>query len=276
MEEIKLIALDMDGTLLDDNKGLSQENIDAMEKALDEGIMVVPATGRTVNGVHPYFIENPRIHFAVCSNGALIVNLDTKEILYTAPIAKEVLIEMESLFPSDEILFDIFRDGEIYTDKTSAEKLEEFDISPVVREYIRQSRTPVPDIREWMKNLPEDNLTEKATIYFKTRQSQDKGWETLKQIQGVELASSMGPNIEINDTKATKGQALEWFAEYLDISMAQVMVCGDNGNDLDMIEKAGIGVAMGNAIDEVKASADVVTDTNENSGVAKAIHKYAL
>lgn len=276
MEPIKLIALDMDGTLLDDNKELSEKNKEAIEKALDAGILVIPATGRTTNGLHRFFLENPRIHLAVCSNGALVYNMDTGEVLHTASLSKQKIKELENLFVGKEVLFDVFRNGEVFTDAHSPGKLAEYNIDPMIIEYLMASRTPVPDLKEWIDELPEDDYNEKITVFFKDNDSKMAGWEMLSKQDGINISSSLGPNIEVNASGATKGQALAWLAEHLDIPLSQVMACGDNGNDLDMIETVGLGVAMGNAIDEVKEIADVVTETNNDHGVAKAIEKHAL
>lgn len=276
MSKVQLIALDLDGTLLDGEKEISQENQKAIEKALDAGIIVIPATGRTSNGLDPYFWENPRIYLAICANGAVVENFKTNEVLHRASLSKEKLVKMERRFAKENVLFDVFREGKIYTDTSSAEKLANFHIDPAVVKYIQDSRTPVPNIAEWIENLPEDDLTEKATIFFKSEAEKNISWDKIRGEEGLLITSSMGPNLEINSDKASKGQGIRWLANHLNIPIEKVMACGDNGNDLDMIEAVGVGVAMGNAVEEVKAAANVITETNINHGVAKAIEKYAL
>lgn len=204
MQDIRLIGLDLDGTVFDDAKHISPRNLAAIEAAVQAGIIVLPATGRTATGVPQAFTGIPGVHYALISNGASVIDMRT-----------------------------------------------------VLQEKVGQ--------------------VEKFSVMYPKVELRDEAWRAvLAACPDVEATSSLGSNIELNAPGVTKGSGLLALAEKLGLRRDQVMAVGDSGNDLSMIENAGLGVAMGNATPEILAAADAVTADNNHDGVALAIEKYAL
>ena len=144
-----------------------------------------------------------------------------------------------------------------------------------LRDYFRKTRIEVPDLRTVLQEKV--GQVEKFSVMYPKVELRDEAWRAvLAACPDVEATTSLGSNIELNAPGVTKGSGLLALAEKLGLRRDQVMAVGDSGNDLSMIEDAGLGVAMGNATPEILAAADAVTADNNHDGVALAIEKYAL
>lgn len=274
MKEIRLVALDLDGTVFNDEKEISPRTLAAIRAALAKGVDVLPATGRTVTGVPREFADIPGVRYALTSNGASVVNLQTGERLVSLPF-EEALAEqtLDVISPFGGML-SVFINGESYT----AAGISEADMEMVpanLRAYFRKTRNLVPDMHKVMQEHPHE--IEKFSILYPTEAQRDAAWAAVAAAcPELELASSIERNLEINAPGVSKGRGLMALAQRLGLAPEQVMAMGDSGNDRTMIELAGLGVAMGNATEEIKAVADVITEDNNHDGVARAIEKYVL
>ncbi|WP_283679324.1 sugar-phosphatase [Lentilactobacillus sp. Marseille-Q4993] len=265
--DIKLIAIDIDGTLLNDDHELTQNTIDAITAAREKGVKVVLCTGRPLSGVKPYLDKlaiDGKEEYAITFNGAMAQNLEGTVITHhTLAYDDFLLTEMYSrkynahyqIETTDEIIatnqeLSPFTIGESYlvrlpiVYKTPEQITNDLTISKAMfvdfPEVIDRLKTELP------KSLSEDLYVVQSEPYF----------------------------IEVMNKKASKGNTLSELAEQLGLTAENVMAIGDQGNDLTMVKYAGMGVAMGNGIDDVKAAANFVTKTNQENGVAYAINKY--
>lgn len=274
MKEIRLVALDLDGTVFNDQKEISSRTLQAIQAALAKGVDVLPATGRTVTGVPREFADIPGVRYALTSNGASVVDLQTGERLVNLPF-EETLAErtLDLVMPFGGML-SVFINGESYTAaETSGDGLEM--VPPNLRAYFRKTRNLVPDMHKVMQEHPRE--IEKFSILYPTEAQRDAAWAAVAAAcPELELTSSIERNMEINAPGISKGRGLMALAQRLGLATEQVMAVGDSGNDRTMIEMAGLGVAMGNATEEIKAAADVITEDNNHDGVALAIKKYVL
>ncbi|MBS4535081.1 HAD family phosphatase [Clostridium sp. D2Q-14] len=272
--KVNLIALDMDGTLLSDDKTLSAKNKRVLNQAINKGIIIVPATGRPMAGMPKEILKNEDIKYAICSNGAAVVNLREDKVLYSCYLKQEIVIQIiEALRPLDPIL-DIFAEGRIFTEHRNIKRLNEFLIPDNMIPYIYDTRTCVDDILDLVKV---DKLhIEKVNLFFQNLNMRSHVEMKLKSISEVSITSSLNNNLEVNHKNANKGFALRRLAGHLGLYMEEVMACGDSNNDIEMLNAAGLAIAMENGTDAIKCAADAVTLLNEESGVAVAIEKYAL
>ena len=140
--------------------------------------------------------------------------------------------------------------------------------------YLRESRVPVPNVREKLQQV--NQQVDKVQALFKNREEKEQAFLEIKQIPGTEPTGALENNIEVNASGVNKGLGLLKLGELLGIERDEIMACGDGMNDLEMLKEVGFGVAMENAVQPVKDAADYITDSNENDGVAKAIEKFAL
>lgn len=274
---IRLIAFDMDGTVLDEHKKIPPETKKVLERAAERGIVVVPATGRPFCGISEEIYHLQGVQYVVTCNGAGIYERDSGACLYEDSIELRQLLPLIERLEPLAVMADPFLKGKSYTSEKKLPLVEQMRISDELKEYIYTSRIVVPDLPSWLRQQGED--VEKLTINFVeqedgTRQDYDKVCEVLKEFTDLNIVSGGMHNIEVTKKNVSKASGLRWLGGHLGISMEEMIVFGDSGNDLAMIEAAGVGVAMGNAEKEVLSAADYVTKSNEEEGIAYALHKY--
>ncbi|WP_431802649.1 Cof-type HAD-IIB family hydrolase [Halobacillus andaensis] len=240
LKDIKLIALDMDGTLLNTEEKVTEENYKAVQEAKDKGIHVVLSTGRSLDRCRDIAESLGRSSYIVTINGGEIYN-DKFELV------DQTLLDSKLV----ERLWELRQQHEVHYWSTTVQgqfnSTENFDKE--VKDY------------EWLKfgfDIEDDEIR-KVIL------------DELLENKALEISNSSPTNIEVNPAGVNKAAALLKVCERLDLNMENVMSVGDSLNDLAMIKEAGIGVAMGNAQEDVKKAAAWVTDTNNNNGVAKAI-----
>lgn len=273
MPDIRILGLDLDGTVFDDEKQISPRTLAAMQAAIDRGVIVLPATGRPVSGVPEQFLHMPGVRYALTSNGATVTELATgRRIVELTFDADDAIRIYDALRPFD-CAMSIFIDGQSYTSTDNFDRMQELS-PPALRPYLRDSRIAVNDIHALMRRHAHG--IEKFSILYPDYPTRDAARAAVTAACRVEATSSLGCNLELNAPGVTKGQALLTLAETLGYSREQVMACGDSDNDLAMLKAAGLGVAMGNAEPEVKAAAAVIVADNNHDGVAEAIHRFIL
>ena len=273
MRNIKIIALDLDGTLLSSDKLLSDENAAALEAAARSGAEIVPATGRFYRGMPQFIQELPYVNYVITVNGAQVYDVKNQKTVCSSEIPWERAVSVMKRLDTLDVIYDCYQDGWGWMTESLYNKAEEFAPSVHNLEMIRKLRTPVPELKAYLEEQARD--VSKIQVFFKDTELRKRMLEELpKEFPDLVVTTSIVNNIEINSKEATKGIALGKLAEYLGVSVNDTMAFGDDLNDITMLREAGIGVAMGNACDEVKKSADYITlDCNE-SGVAHAIKHF--
>lgn len=274
MKQIKMIGIDMDGTLLTTDKRLTEHTKAVLCRAIRQGVEIVAATGRPHTGLPKEYREIPGLHYAITANGARVVDLRNGEVVYEALVPQKKAEEVLQLFAEYDMIAELYKDGQSYLNREMLERLPEFQKNPHMVEYIKNTRIPVENIRDLLTQYPDG--FEKVQALFRTAGDRDDAKRRVTKLGGVRAVSSLDYNVEVSRADANKGNSLMILAEKLGLVPEEVMGFGDNDNDLEMIQKAGLGVAMGNAIPEVKEAADYITDTNDREGVAKAIEKFVL
>ena len=272
MRNIKLIALDLDGTLLNMEKKVPQGNYQALKECEKAGIQIVPATGRGVGGIPPMIRELPGANYAITTNGAVVADLKNNKAIKTCGLSNEMIQRILNIAKKYHSATDPFIDGRAITEPASIDHMDEFGLSPEMQKLIRDTREVVPNVMEYVKTTGAE--AEKVNIFMADLEEREVLRKELMAIPELSISSSMYNNLEVNAKGADKGSALLWLADYLGIDREETMSFGDGENDIPMIKAAGLGVAMGNALDTVKAVADTVTLTNDENGVAAAIRKY--
>lgn len=271
---IQLIALDLDGTLLDSQKRLSDRNRKALEACIARGIYVVPCTGRTAEGVPGAVKEIPGIRYAITVNGGMIEDMENKIVLDRRLLAKETALDVINQIKDRHIMYDIYADGQGISEDRFYNHLDEYKITKEIQVLVRKTRRVVPDIIEYVTQ--KEGMIDKINLFFSDLDEREEIRDLLKRRTDIIVSSSLYNNLEINGLGAEKGEALLRLASILGLSPEETMACGDGDNDASMIRLAGIGVVMENGEEHLKAMADYVTAGNDESGVAQAIEKLVL
>lgn len=274
MEKIKMIGLDLDGTLLTDRKEFTDRSKQALRTAIDSGIVVLIATGRPLTGIPEEIRNFPGMRYALTSNGAKVMdvweNRVVDEHLLSAKLAEKAL----EICGKYDTLQEVYYDGVSYAPADKRDMIPRYHKNPNMWEYMRKTRIWVEDIFRMVRES--DRGLDKIQMLFADMEERTKAWQELSEVEGLELVGSLGYNIEINAAGVNKGSGLVSLGRLLGIRREEIMACGDGDNDLLMLKEVGFGVAMANAEEEVKKAADYITLSNEEDGVADAIEKFAL
>lgn len=272
MMKIKLIAIDLDGTLLDPNLKVTEHTIRKLNEIMNLDVEVVICTGRTLSELPAEFALMPKIKYYVTSNGAVIWDRHKLKMIYENPIPKEDVFDlMEILHPFD-MRIEVFALGRVFISQKSYALFYEYG-SENHDEFLLETRTPVDDIEDFVRafNQPVD----KFNLFFKNAEDRQLAWDACVA-HGFHVTSSFKENMEVNSKTANKGIGLKALAKQLGIHKSAIMAIGDNLNDMTMLRFAGHPIAMGNAVTELKELATYITKTNEQDGVAHAIEKLLL
>lgn len=271
---IKLIALDMDGTLLNRAGHLTDRTRKTLEEATKKGIHVVIATGRVLNAFPEEIFHVKGIEYAASSNGARVVRLKDRKTVYTNLISAEKAKELSPHIFQKDLFLEIFYNGNVFVEEGCVARLDEYGLPRRYTEYMLRTRTRI----ESLKKAMEENISglENININFGSMERKAQFWELLSNMKGITATSSFPHNIEIGGATTSKADGILHLCGLLDVLPEEVMACGDNFNDLQMLRFAGFSVAVENAEEEVKRHVDFVTKSNEEDGVAFAIEKFVL
>ena len=271
---IKMIGLDLDGTLLTDRKEITPRTRNVISRAIAEGIVVLVATGRPWMGVPEELREFPGMRYALTSNGARILDVQENIILEEHLLPPDSAKKALEICGKYDTLQEIYFDGQGYAPADKMAKVECYHKNPNMWDYMRKTRIPVDDIFELLER--ENRGLDKVQALFADMEERRAAGKELEAEPDLERVGSLKYNIEINAAGVNKGTGLVNLGRLLGIRREEIMACGDGDNDTVMLREAGFGVAMGNAEEQVKEAADYITLTNEEEGVAEAIEKFVL
>lgn len=275
------IGLDLDGTVFDNEKRISVANRIAIENAIQRGYCVAPVTGRPMSGVPEELMAISGIEYVIAANGAVIYqveNFSRKKWtrLYEDLMEEEKVLEVLEILNSYPVVPDCFVQGKGHMPERAKEMIPQMGLAPAMCQYLLNGREFFPDLMEYVRQ--ETQQVEKITINFYLNKEglrlKQEVFKRLEKVKDITLVSGAPHNLEVNTLTARKGSGVLQLARLLGIPKENTMACGDDSNDLDMIQKAGFGVAMGNASEILKQQADFITLSNEEDGVAHAIQEF--
>ena len=275
MPDIRLIALDLDATLLNSEKQLTPGNWAALEKAAAAGIEIVPATGLFFSGMPDAIKDLPFLHYAVTVNGAQVYDVRNDCAVCKAEMPLALALEIMEYLDGRPLIYDCYQDNDGWMSQSLWEVAGEYAPNEHYRRLLHDFRNPVPELKAFLRERGRD--IQKISLYVKTKAYHRELFDALtRRFPDALVTSSIWNNIELNSQDGNKGDAVLKLAETLGLRPEQVMTFGDGLNDLSMIEKAGIGVAMGNSEPEVLAAADWVAPDCDHDGVAAGIERFCF
>lgn len=269
--EYRLIALDMDGTVLTGKKTISSRTEAAICEALSKGKEVLFATGRCPSEMREYLQMFPDMKYALCLSGALVFDVKTNQPITEVTISKELAKQLVDLAEKLGVMVNVYAGADVFVEKRRRGNMEFFNCQCFASLY-DSCAVWVDNIREVLE-LKGDQIY-KVNFYCPDEQAYQKASRALSTMQ-VSFASGIPNNCEISPCGVNKGEGLKKLSEATEIPVEQMIAVGDEGNDIAMIRVAGLGIAMGNASDAVIEAADAMTADCDHDGVAEVI-KHCL
>ena len=272
-KKIKLIALDLDATLLDSRKKISPRNLAALERARQMGVLMVPVTGRPAQGLPQAVLDLPGLRYAVTSNGATIRDWAEDRFLLEKHLTPETALAVLDTCRDFDMVREVFREGIGYLTQADYEILRDRYAGTPMWEYVMGTRQVLPGSLEDFLRADTRPVEE---LFFLTGGIQEKEAlrERLSDLPEIGFADPFPNDLEVMAGDIDKGEAFLWLLDHLGIDPSETLAMGDGGSDIPLLRAAGIGIAMGNALDYVKEAADDVTASCDEDGVALALEKY--
>lgn len=262
----KLIAVDMDGTLLRSDKRVDEDTIEDIKKARNEGIEVVYCTGRSLLEMEEYFELLPMMRYAVCYSGAIVYDVLNRSFIYRKDILKENIDKTVEIAKKYEAMLHFMSATESIVSIDDVTHMADFQ-SGIYQSLFEKIARKVEDMGEEAKKHPS---IPKINIYFRSSEDRQKGYDELKDLP-LTFAFVEESALEMTALGVTKALGLQHLIDFLKISMDQVVGIGDSGNDREMLEAVGLSIAMKNGTDEIKEICDCISDDCDHNGVGKAI-----
>ena len=268
--DIRLVGLDLDGTLLDDDRKVRRRTIDALRLAAEHGINLAVISGRNFLAVPEEIRALPFIRYFVLCNGAGIYDRQRDELLFQADIPLEEALALYDALDEEDVYYDCYLSDGAWTPRSHYDRIDEFVPVASHRAFLKGNRQPFDDFRGALRQRGK-SVWKVQSIYQDTA-TRDREMARLREkFPQYTFVTAYPYNLEVNMPAATKGSGLMQLAQILGLDRGQVMAFGDGGNDVSMLQSAGVGVAMGNACDEAKAAAACVGPTNNEDGVAQVL-----
>ncbi len=274
---IKAVLMDMDGTLLGKSQVVvSMCNMKAIQAALKKGVHIIPCTGRVYNMMPPQLLTQEGIRYYVTCHGARVYDCETGETLYEDVIPADRAAQLMRLLENRGLYNEIAANNTIYFEKSVTEP---FDMSVVPVHHVwyvkDQCYTAVERPSEYFEK--HGIAVEKMHIYGIPEDMQQSIYDELNATGYVKHTRlGAGPNLEFSSRTLDKLRATDVILKRLGISYEETLAIGDSSSDFEIIKACGVGIAMGNAPDNIKAVANDTTGINTENGLAQAFEKYVL
>ena len=267
----RLVVTDIDGTLLNSEKKITKAMHDGIHEMIDRGIKFVVATGRVFSaGKWPYVdlgIDGPLI---TC-NGALIKDTGTGEIIYSRPLDLVLARKVSEICARHNVYFHYYSETCIHSERYDFIMKQYAELSKVLPE---SKKVPTEVLAHYNDYLDRGEKLYKIGIYCDDGEASDRLIKEVMGIEGLACYKSLSNSFDVMAEGVSKADAIAQLNAYYNIPREETIASGDNENDIDMIKYAGLGVAMGNAIEAAKAVADYVTTTNDEDGLLKVIQEF--
>lgn len=273
--DVKMVFSDLDGTLLATDKSLSPRTRRALVALGERGIEFVPCSGRALSGIPEELLSLAACHYAVCSNGAKILEVKDgrtlHEVLLGIGRARQLWERVRTL----DVTFDIFADGKIWSSRPAFERMDSYGIDPYTLKSVKGFRTvtdETPD--EIFDRLERDGgKLERVTLFWHAERDRDAAIAAIGEDPTLVWTNSVPHDIEVLDRGCGKGTALKWLCGHLGIPVEDSLAFGDGLNDASLLAAAGLGIAMANAEPETKVAADRICPSNDEDGVAQVLER---
>lgn len=270
---IRLLALDVDGTLFTEDGRITPASIEAIKKAQQAGITVIIASGRDYDAIPWDQLSEVTLPYVVTTNGSAVYRTADRKCMYEECIPNAQAEEIFSYLLTKHVYMEVFMDGKGYVPQQLVDIARELPLPEHIIQLILNKQNVLPDILAFVR---QGAKIQKGTLNFVrlpdgTLQDREEIRVFLEQMGGLNIVNGGYDNLEFNKAGVDKSLGIRYICELLNIPEDAVAAIGDSENDMEMLRQTGLGIAMGNALDDVKAKANAVTLSNEEDGVAAAV-----
>lgn len=287
----KLIAIDLDGTMLNQYGMITQKTKETIKKVQEKGIEVIIASGRGINSVKNFAKEIESNKYFISGNGAIIYDIKNNQIIYEDTLKKSKALDIIKICKENSIYYNVYTENGIIAEKLNYNTLYYHKENANKEEENKTHINIVQDIYDYILQRNEKIL--KIMICDNNKTVFNSITKKIKEISDIEIleVSHMSRKIikqgteeialeyfytEVTATNVNKWKALQKLMQKIDVKAEELIAIGDNTNDIKMLENAGLGIAMGESAPEIKEKAKIVTETNDEDGVAKALERIIL
>lgn len=288
----KLVAIDLDGTLLNSYGNVSQKNKETIKKAIEKGTEVVIASGRPLASARSFANEIGANHYMICGNGSTLYDIQKEQILYNKFIEKNKVLQIIKICEQNSIFYSLYTENIILSKslnyniqffnsenkKAPDDKKTNIKIIDDIYKYVKEN----PDIEILKITICDENKIIFGGIIKKLREIKNIDVLDIQHMArkyitlGTEEIKIEYHYTEITSQNVNKWSALEVLSQILKIKPEEIMAIGDNINDKEMVQNAGMGIIMDNGAPYIKEMADQIVANNNEDGVAEAIEKFIL
>ncbi len=288
----KLVAIDLDGTLLNSYGEVSENTRKALKKAKENGTEIVLSSGRPISSTESLAVELGVDNYLISGNGAAVYDIQNQKILYDRFLTKQQVLDIAKMCEENSFFYNVYTEDEVIASSLNYNILFYHKENIKKVEEKRTHINIVQNIEEYIKQSGKEKFL-KITVCDESKFIFNSIMKRLKEIQGIDVLEIAymsrkkikdGTNdvdiqyyyTEITNENVNKWTAIQYLLDKLNIRPKEVMAIGDNFNDKEMIEEAGLGVVMGNSNPKMKEIGDVIVADNNSEGVLEAINKYII
>ena len=266
----KLLAFDMDGTILNSEKKITPATAAKLDELSRRGVYVVVSTGRGFAEISDYKKDFQAVNYGIFMSGGLIYDFAAKKPVAIHPVAENLLLELIDAGLDEGAMIHLLTLESSLTSQKYISQMEKFHMG-IYQSMFERICERCEDFKGYVRDNP--NKVLKVNLYHRSSESRNRTVERMKNFD-LNLVFAEGTGLEASPKNISKGSGISELCEILKIGVDECVAVGDGFNDLEMLQTAGVGVAMENARDEIKKIADFVTADNDHDGVLKAIEKF--
>jgi len=272
VKKYQIVCSDLDGTLLNTETKVSMENLHAVAELAGRGVFFVPSTGRSFSEVPAELRNNPAIRYFICSNGAMVLDVQTGRKHLTG-MSRQLSQKIQAILRRYETHLTLRHDGKCYVDAAFA-TTEAFDYYNVCEAH----RVVVNDFAVWHEDFAafceKVDDVEVISVFFREHKELLAARKEIESLCELRIVGVSDYNLEIMNAKAGKGNALLWLSEELGIKREDTISVGDSDNDSSIVKAAGLGLAVSNACQSLKDLADEIICSNDEHAIQYIVRKY--
>lgn len=266
----KLLAFDMDGTILTSDKKITAATVAKLNELSRRGVYVAVSTGRALAELVEYKKEFQAVRYGIILSGGIVYDFAEEKVLANHPVEEDMIFKLIDAGLAEDAMIHLLTLKESIASERDIARMSEVHMG-VYQSMFDKICLRCDDFKKFVREHPGEVI--KVDLYHTSIESRNRTVERIKNY-GLNLVFAEDTNLEASPKNISKGSGLRELCEILNIDVKDCVAIGDGPNDLEILQTAGVGVAMGNAIDEIKKIADYVTDDNDHDGVVKAIEKF--